>query len=940
MAKLYSYNDPCNLSLLRKACRSQFLKVSLILITLDMVFFFRSIFMGLVPSPADILSLWPLFNQGNVLVQNPLLSDVPLCFEPWTWFNNYCIQNLQIPLWNPYSSTGVPHIGNILTALFFVPSWPAVLFGLSTLTLTILYLAKLYLTGLFTYYYLRSIKLNHLSSLVGAIAFTFVGYSMVWLYYTNSSELFVLPALLYFIEKITSGEARQRDFLGLTLVTAQGIFAGHPETFFHIGFASSIYFIFKFLTVKSEIAFKILKSYSFFTFLGLMIGAIQLLPFLEYLQNSYAWTYRNPEAFFLDWNTAILNMIPEFYGSPSIYHLVPYYVNFANYNESAAGYAGISMVVLAVFAMITRYHDALTKFYLFLTIWAAGTVYGIRLIYLPTVSLPLFSHAANHRLLFLIGFCTVVLGSIAINEILNLREQGEKRSALNRLVLAAFIVLTAVLVLSYTNRGYLPAVSNLSKNVLIFQDILVLLTGLLILITCVIIYFMLTGSEKLMKFAKICIVLLIFAETGVHGMLLEPAIDAKYIHPEIEDFKNITENGDMYRTTTIGKLGSVYPANTQIMYGIYDIRNYDAIEIKSYWELLNSLSKGMIHSWVDLNEIDEDFLDFLGVKWVFSKNDLSKKKDIAVVENTDPVGELVKGFAIEQEFSSQVENLSRVDLLFATYAKEKVDSNITVLLINATTGEIIRDVFFNSKVLRDNAWYSIEMDPIKHSANKTYKLQIIGDGTPGRSVTIWRNSASKDVSGGKLYINSTPAEGSLCFETYGDLAPRYKLIKERPGYSLFENLEVIPRAFTVSEAIYKSNDSEILRALKDNSFDWRSSVLLPGDDISLEFPAGNSSTDILKYNLNYVRIRVKSTQQGILILSDAYYPGWNAYLNGTKTQLLRANYAFRAVDIPSGESIVEFKYEPLSFRLGTAMTVIALTIMIIIIIRSFNKMKK
>jgi hypothetical protein len=897
--------------------------------------------MGLVPSPADILSFWPLFNQGNVLVQNQLLGDVPLCCEPWIWFNNYCIRNFEIPLWNPYCATGVPHIGNILTSLFFIPSWPAVLFGLSTLTLTIFYLAKLYLTGIFTYYYLRSIKLNSLSSLVGAIAFTFVGYNIVWLYYPVSSELFVLPALFYFIEKITSDGARRRDLLGLAVVTAQGIFAGHPETFLHIGFASAIYFAFRFMTIKSEMAFKVFKGYSLFTILGLSIGAIQLIPFLEYLQNSYAWAYRNPAGFFLDWNTAILNLIPDYYGSPSIYHIVPYYVNiaFTNYNESTAGYVGISMVVLAVFALITVYKNALTKFYLILTIWAAGTVYAIPPIYFATTSLPLFSSAANHRLLFLIGFSTVVLGSIGINEISNLREQAEKSRALNKLFLAASIVLAAILVLAYTNGNYLPAVSNLSNWVFLFQNMVVAFNGLLILVTCLIIYFLLTGSERQKRYAKMGIVLLIFAETGVHGMLFEPAIEDKYLHPEIDEFNNITKTGDLYRTATIGELGSVYPTNTQMMYGIYDIRNYDALEIKGYWELLNSFSNGMIHSWVDLNEIDENFLDFLGVKWVFNKNDISKRRDVAVVANTEPVGELVNGFTIEQEFTSQIENLSKVDLLFATYGKSNVDSNITVQLINATTREMIRDVVFNSKVLRDNAWHSIEMDPIRHSANKTYKLQIRGDGIPGRSVTIWRNSAAKDVSISKLYINGTPTEGSLCFATYGDSdsTRRYKLTNAGSGYYLFENLEVIPRAFTVSEIIYKSDDSKILSAMKNSSFDWRSSVVLQGDDKPIKYPASDANTDIIEYKLNYVKIHVKSAQPAILILSDAYYPGWNAYINGSKVQILRANYAFRAVDIPSGGSVVEFKYEPLSFRLGAAITIIALVIMIIIIIKPSNR---
>ena len=138
----------------------------------------------------------------------------------------------------------------------------------------------------------------------------------------------------------------------------------------------------------------------------------------------------------------------------------------------------------------------------------------------------------------------------------------------------------------------------------------------------------------------------------------------------------------------------------------------------------------------------------------------------------------------------------------------------------------------------------------------------------------------------------------------------------------------MPRAFVVQKAIFKSNDSEILMSLKNQSFDWRSSVILWGGNGSIQFPTAKSEARILDYQPTYVKIAVNTTNPGFIVLSDTYYPGWAAYLNGARVPILRANYAFRAIKLSDGHSTVEFKYEPLSVYLGTAITFIALIIII------------
>jgi hypothetical protein len=867
------------------------------------------------------------------------MSDVIVQHEPWQHYNMVSIHDFTIPLWNPYSGCGVPHIANMQSAFFYPLNWFIYILGFK-IGLLACYFTKLYLIGIFTYYYLRSIKLEFLASLIGSTAFMFCGYNIVWLYWPLSNPIFVLPLLLFLIEKIIqNNEKKKVYFVAYSIAIAFGVFGGHPETFFHIAVVSFLYFVFRLSIERKALIsdkFKILGNYLLFCLLGIALSAVQLLPFLEYLFNSFAWVARSNIQYMLNWHTAILNLVPTFYGSPSIYHKVPYYISYTNYNESTAGYVGISLLIFAVFALITNYKDNFVRFYLLLSIWAVGVIYGIFPIFDFTVSLPGFSHAANHRLLFLLGFNVVVLGTIGLNKILGDAEKN-KEYRLNRSLISTLVVLTVLFSLSYFNRGFLYSLSNLSEGINSAQNILVLITCAIMLMTFLFIYILLKYAHcHWLKVASIIgIFLLVFAQTGIYGMLFEPAVGEKAFYPRINAFDVINEYNGLYRTTSIGSLGCVYPANTQMIYGIYDIRNYDALEIRYYWELLDVFAEGRIYGWVDLFDVDKRFLDFMGVKWIFSRHDLSKEEGITIKGNTNPVGELTNGFLVEQEFTSRKANLSKMDLLFATYGREGIDSNITIELIEKDTSKVVMGSKFNSRVIRDNQWYPVEFDPLVNSKNKTYILRISSDGDPGQSITIWMNNAKEDVPGGKLYLNEKPTAGSLCFNTYCDKMGCDKmgspiLFKKYPGYYLFENKDVQPRAFVVQNAVFKSNDTEILNVLNNKSFSWESSVVISGHDHAVHYLPSENNVRIVNYNSTSIKIMVNTTQPGFLVLSDTYYPGWNAYINGDRCNILRANYAFRAVELSKGEKMVEFKYEPLSFYVGGLISLIALLVLSII----------
>jgi hypothetical protein len=153
------------------------------------------------------------------------------------------------------------------------------------------------------------------------------------------------------------------------------------------------------------------------------------------------------------------------------------------------------------------------------------------------------------------------------------------------------------------------------------------------------------------------------------------------------------------------------------------------------------------------------------------------------------------------------------------------------------------------------------------------------------------------------------------------------------GLNIYENLDVMPRAFLVHQAEVPGSDEATLARLIDYDFDLSSSILLEDESglAHLESMArgsppaeGTDKVKIIEYEANRVVIETTSSQAGFLFLSDAYYPGWRARLDGQKETIYRADYLFRAVLVPPGQHVVEFTFDPVAFKIGLA---VALTTM-------------
>jgi len=144
------------------------------------------------------------------------------------------------------------------------------------------------------------------------------------------------------------------------------------------------------------------------------------------------------------------------------------------------------------------------------------------------------------------------------------------------------------------------------------------------------------------------------------------------------------------------------------------------------------------------------------------------------------------------------------------------------------------------------------------------------------------------------------------------------------GPRIYANDQAMAEALVVHKARVIEDRQARLEALREPGFDPLSEVILSqplsvpssveGEEVKEQLPR------IRRKAPDRILINVALAQPGFLVLTDTYYPGWRATVDGVAAEILAANHAFRAVQLEAGEHTVVFEYAPLSFRLGAWIT--------------------
>jgi hypothetical protein len=198
---------------------------------------------------------------------------------------------------------------------------------------------------------------------------------------------------------------------------------------------------------------------------------------------------------------------------------------------------------------------------------------------------------------------------------------------------------------------------------------------------------------------------------------------------------------------------------------------------------------------------------------------------------------------------------------------------------------------------------------------------------------------------GGIDNKDVPPEGDLLsrLEYYSLLGVKYVLMPEDskavlPGFPLvydkeikiYENPSAFERVFFPKSAVKADNLDEVWWTIENKVSDLRSMMVVEKD-----LPEGLFAVDaaarITGYGPDRVVVEAESSGRAMLVLTDVFYPGWEALVNGERGEIYRVDGIFRGVMLEAGKHTVEFVYRPLSFRIGVALCLIAVAGMAVLL---------
>ncbi len=158
------------------------------------------------------------------------------------------------------------------------------------------------------------------------------------------------------------------------------------------------------------------------------------------------------------------------------------------------------------------------------------------------------------------------------------------------------------------------------------------------------------------------------------------------------------------------------------------------------------------------------------------------------------------------------------------------------------------------------------------------------------------------------------------------LLPVSEVLYEEPlgeGTTYLHRLEdFLPRAWVVHQA-QVLRGKEALELLADPDFDPLAMVVLeeePSAPLPTRAGGSESTVTIVEREPTRVVLEAECADRGILVVSEVYYPGWRAYIDGEETRIHRANHALRAVELEAGFHRVQLVYDPVSFKIGLVIS--------------------
>jgi len=496
---------------------------------------------------------------------NPFINDVALQLVPWAHAVREHWRAFEVPLWEPTAASGYPLLANGQSQALSILRLLALPLSLGH-ALTAEAAWKVLLALTFTYLFCRRRGYSIAASGIGAIAFGFSGFILVWLHFAHATVAAMLPAVLYAIdllaERVTGGR-----FAFAAVIWGVILTGGHPETAAHAGFLAVLFTGWIAFVERRSDRWRFIRASGGSVIAGALLAAPFLIPFAEAVKKSQRFAALSgaphPIGILADWASTIATLQPHFFG------FVPYEQPWGPaIPETITGFAGtfaiVGAIALFVHVVTTRAWRSREAFVLVALLIAIGVMYSwpgvIQLFNL------VFRLAPPARIRCLFALLTAISAAAAVDLI--------ERNVLRPVLIGIF---GATLLLLVMTRFPFPTPSH--------RD-----TAILALLPAVAVLAVATFAAQLRWRGTIFgLILVIIAEhTLVFGGWNAVLPDAKLYPPTplvrtLMKLKAAAPANAPFRI--VGYNADFFP-NLSTMYGLEDIRAHDPMESARYVGML------------------------------------------------------------------------------------------------------------------------------------------------------------------------------------------------------------------------------------------------------------------------------------------------------------------------------------------------------------------
>ena len=825
----------------------------------------------------------------------------------------------------------------------------------------------------FTYGYLYRITNDIFSSIIGGIVFALSGFMIAHLGHTSMIHSACwMPLIIWALEELRYKTTKKWIFI-LVSAISMSLLSGHLQIFTYTICLSSIYALY--MGIDSNVGYKKYYLIVIIVFLfSIAINFFQLYPTFELAQHGFRkeLTFEEFNSYILPPFQALMLFFPHLFGNVFYPLEKTEYFGQGNLPE-LMGYVGIITLIISLFTVVCGYRsNKHIKFWGFIAILSFLLIFGNNIPILSNISFKIpiinkFRALARHFLEF--SFSIAVLTAIGVS-IINKRDYAEFKYKLKSSILIFMTLFFISLVFIFFFYEKLNLVAK-AQNVLLpgfFNNSSIWVSLILVFTSIGAILVFSKNSNNPITTTAFLVVLIINMLYFSLFYEWRNKVDKNILNPseELREIKNDVINSHQRIIALEGHASNILDPQKSSLYRIPSANFYGPLILKNYSEFLSTKNSG----WTNPNVLSpKDLsLNLSAIRYLFINEDTvsnALKSIWRIGAQCGPSNP--RDFAINLHHSMKADSIQLISYLgcstvikhgaavanFTIHFSDGSEQNFPINagidtsewayecddvlpVMNHGMAEIYSS-WQNPRVGKKNCEGHNYISSFKIKNKFIKRIEFKWNEEHEAGVLIVENIMFKDSNNKEYSVSLVDSIGEKNF----------KYFAKNDGTLIFKNPAPFQRAWLVGKTI-KMPDNEILKAIKTSKSPYLNNekgvynfdplkIALINDNVETSIKNFDENNAVFITNIENGRfeMNINSKSGGFLVVSENYYPGWKAEIDGVRTEVYRTNYSLLGIFVPQGGHIVRLNFFPDSLLISIMISIASFFLFVILI--TFSK---